>query len=437
MKKIYSLLILASVFFSYQAKAQIANSPYSILGTGKILGLGGIRNQAMGGAGVSMGSTQQANMLNPALLTYNKYYTQFEAAYYLERRNLSQEGLPSQHDIGGNISYFHFAMPLTKWWSMGFGLRPITSINYTINSIEPIANDNDAIVEYYNRQKLGEGGVNQIYFGHSFDLGKYITVGIEGDFVFGNIDKRFKSSLIGSTTANNTSKLERVNHRQFTYKPGVLFKIPLADEGKKRINIGGTYQPKMDYKFESSVVIIRSTTIDTPIDLDTLTFNDELKQTFPEVYTAGISYEHAGKLSVGVDYELKQLDDQEVFDNSNSVSFFQLSRAERISVGGEYTPDFMSATSYWKRITWRGGFKYETLDYKKPFNEQLEGRSLEDYSFNIGVSFPMIKSFSALSLAGEYGWTEDDLGEGIREEYFRVQLGLTINDRWFLKRRVN
>ena len=60
----------------------ISNSPYSRLGLGDEFLLGGSRNQALGGAGAGSPSGENVNLINPALLYYNRSIGRLAAAFY-------------------------------------------------------------------------------------------------------------------------------------------------------------------------------------------------------------------------------------------------------------------------------------------------------------------------------------------------------------------
>ncbi|MEH0158539.1 hypothetical protein V6R21_31105 [Limibacter armeniacum] len=448
MKKIYSIAAALALIFSVQnAFSQSANSPYTVLGQGNYLGLGSMRNNAMGGVGVSMGSYQFSNLLNPALLTHNKF-TVFEAAFYMEQRNLEESGFPSQSDIGGGISYFNFAFPVSRNWTMGLGLRPMTTVNYEVNNQVELLNDQGAIVNYYEKKETGDGGLNQVYFSHGVNIWKGLVLGVELGYVFGNLDREFSSTLLDGQSNFIVTKLERINHRQFTFKPGLLYTQPIGDKDKaKKLNFGATWQPKLDYNFKYDQALIIKNSSDVAINVDTLDSNSDLKEVFPQVVTMGASFEQTGKYSVGVDYENRSISSSDLIKNNNTLpsSGFQLKDSQRLSIGGEYTPDYLSASNYWKRITVRAGFKYEEFNYEKYISSAqssstlTDALKLDDYSFSAGFSLPIGRGgASTLTMTGIYGWTEGQNENALREEYFKLQLGLTINDpSWFIKRRVN
>jgi len=100
-----------------------------------------------------------------------------------------------------------------------------------------------------------------------------------------------------------------------------------------------------------------------------------------------------------------------------------------LSAGGQFRPATNDISSYWKRITYRAGAR---------FNQSylyLNNTRINEFGISFGFGLPMKKTRSTLNIAfeaGARGTTQNNL---IRENYFRFSLGASIFDRWFLKRK--
>ena len=60
--------------------------------------------------------------------------------------------------------------------------------------------------------------------------------------------------------------------------------------------------------------------------------------------------------------------------------------------------------------------------------------TINDFGINFGASLP-VSGFSSIDLAakfGRLGTTDNGL---IKESYYQIVIGATINDRWFIKRK--
>ncbi|MFT6939261.1 MAG: hypothetical protein ACJASN_000744, partial [Cyclobacteriaceae bacterium] len=84
--------------------------------------------------------------------------------------------------------------------------------------------------------------------------------------------------------------------------------------------------------------------------------------------------------------------------------------------------------SYLKRVDYRFGFGVSQLPYL------ASGTEINEIGINFGASFPT-KSFSSLDMGFKLGTRGTITNNLIRENFAQVVFGLTINDRWFIKRR--
>ena len=127
---------------------------------------------------------------------------------------------------------------------------------------------------------------------------------------------------------------------------------------------------------------------------------------------------------VGVDYSGGQWSDFRSYGIADS-----LGNSSRIAVGSEFTPNAASLYNYLQRITYRLGFYYGT-DYVK-----LRGTDLNYYAVTAGASLPFKRSPDRLHLGVELGKRGTEVNGLIRENFFRFSLGISLNDRWFVKRK--
>ncbi|MEN7546739.1 hypothetical protein AAG747_02390 [Rapidithrix thailandica] len=412
-------VVLLLLLISFKGFAQFgSNNPYTSRGIGEVLGNSSMRNLGMSNMGVSSGNVAYLNQMNPALLVYNKY-TVFEAIYTGEYSTLTTKSA-EQNDMGANLRNIAFAFPVnTRWWTMGIGLRPLTNVNYSISLMDTIAaTPSPAFVKYALE---GDGGISQVYFSNGFYIGKGLSLGLEIAFNFGAINKKETSQLM-EPSAYEVGEFTRTNYTKFTFKPGIQYSLKVAEN--KRVNIGATYDFKTD--FNSKYLASRQIRLqDIVKSSDTTAYNTKGAVTMPSGYVIGASFEQTGKFVVGADFEWRKWSEYVDADGNGD-----LSDTYRLSVGGEYTPDYSSVSNYLKRMTFRAGFKYEQMPWA------IGQEQLEDLSGSLGISFPMAKGFSSINLAGAYG-NMDSKGEvPIKKEYFKFHLGITINTQWFYKRAI-
>lgn len=417
---------LSSSFFiffmwiSLLVEAQIVSSPYAIIGFGRQMPDGTVRNIAMGGVGVSMGSVSTINVINPALLAYNSF-TAFELAGVGEHKVLSSSS-QSQRGFGASLGYFGFVFPASPRWKLGIGLRPFSLVNYSASSVVKIQDAPNFVVQTLK----GSGGVSQFYLSQSFLIAKGFAIGLNVSYNFGSVNDERKSQLVDTYYRDRyvVGKFEQTNYRDFIFQPGTYFSIPLSQN--QYLHVGGVYEFKKKHRIEFFDALQRKDVFnDLIVYSDTLFFDAKGSITFPSSFTVGMSYEKLGKFSIGFDFT------KENWSEYVSRSSPKLNDTQRMSLGGEFTPDYRSVSNYFKRITYRLGFKFEQL----PIN--FAGKQLDDYSISTGFSLPMSKGFSSINVAVSYGLLDGKKIEAITEKYIRFHLGLAINDRWFVKRKIN
>ncbi|NLR91325.1 OmpP1/FadL family transporter [Flammeovirga agarivorans] len=429
-KRINYIIItcLAFIAFTNKVEAQQGNAPFTALGVGKPVEPVSVRNMGMGYTGVGLASYGHSNLLNPATLTYNNL-TLFEVGMYVEQRDLVAES-QTQQDYGGGLSYMTFAFPVSQRWTMGVGFKPYSVVSYKFSQADTLyapINGQNIPAGYYGIQNEGKGGINQVYFSNAFRVAKWLSVGLELGYNVGVIEKVTKTELLNGSSDFISARGIRLNYRGLVYKPGIYLSKHFGPKEKgHRINFGGTYTFEQQIGVKRLEDIQTRSTTDLVLNRDTLIVDNSQNATMPSEIAVGISYELVGKLAVAIDYKKQSWSEFVNYDGTSD-----LYDAFKVGLGFEYTPDYLSASSYWKRLTWRGGFQYGETPY------QAYGEKIKEYVVTAGIEFPM--GFSSLSVSGEYGWMRSDIQtvSSFEDRHYRLNIGVTINDRWFVRRRIN
>jgi len=101
----------------------------------------------------------------------------------------------------------------------------------------------------------------------------------------------------------------------------------------------------------------------------------------------------------------------------------------KIAVGAEYTPLNTVSAKYLQRVTYRLGFAYGT----EPF--YVGGAQPSTFMGTAGLSLPFRRSTDRIHLAVEVGRRTSAASFSLRENFTRLLVGISLNDRWFVKRR--
>ena len=105
----------------------------------------------------------------------------------------------------------------------------------------------------------------------------------------------------------------------------------------------------------------------------------------------------------------------------------------KISVGAEYLPNPIGR-SYFSNIRYRVGAYYSS-PYAK-----IDGKDgNREYVVSVGLGIPLhfYNSRSILNISGQYVKVAPKLKGMLEENYLRINIGLTFNEQWFMKWKVD
>ena len=422
------IIVLAGLsMLSNIAAAQVTQSPFTSRGIGDIKDLALIHNQAMGGIGISNGDYWYLNNKNPALLPYNSLTT-FAAGLLMENRNISNENA-TETTGGGALGYLATSFPIKPGiWTTSIGLAPYSNVNYsfTISDVQVLNQNPGSDTVTTNIIEAGSGGFSQVYWSNGVALNKHVFIGLRATYIFSSLETEFSNTLQNSGDLISFTPVvrSRTSVSDFLFQGGIALNKDSVINNKLQVKFGATY----DFASEVSATKFESTNLTTrTADLtitDTLRNDEGGNISLPWKLGLGLSLNNDQKWMIGVDFSYQPWSEYKNFEGRNEG----LEDSYNIGLGGSFTPDPSSVTSYFERVTYRLGFSYENTPYV------INGEQVKDFGINFGWSLP-VSRFSSLDMAFKYG-RRGDVGDTlIEEEYFRFSLGVTFNDRWFIQRK--
>lgn len=438
--KVQRFLTLFLLFLSpVLLRAQQANSPYSRFGVGDLILPVSTPMQAMGGMGVSYFNPVGLNLSNPALMTANNL-TVFEGSGSVESKILSGAN-GEQRDFLGNLEHLAFAFPIARRFRFGMGLQPYSRVNYEnilFSRIEGV----DRFAEYTYK---GSGGITQGYFSGAALIGRGLSVGAQVFYNFGSATNQSRSRILGGnfvfSPANQTESVQltdRVSYSDFSLRLGAHYRYRLPN--LMYLNVGATFEPEASISADRYRALESVNYSLAVIQRDTLVSRESINPILPSRFTFGFSIQkpinEAGRSRSPVTYAIGADVSWQDWSVTRDVNFAEfLDRQLRVSVGGEITPNIADATAgYLNKITYRAGLRYEQMPVA------IEGDSFIEQSLSVGASLPnprpanRYQTFSRLHLAFSYGQREATAAS-ISERFFRFQIGLTVQQPWFYRRR--
>ncbi|WNM19968.1 hypothetical protein [Flavobacterium capsici] len=396
-------LLLSLVSFAQEG----TSSPYSFYGIGDVKFKGTAETRAMGGVSVFSDSIH-INLQNPAHYAGLKLTT-FSAGGSALNTKLNTES-QSEKARRTTLDYIAIGIPAGKF-GFGFGLLPYSSVGYKILNLADDTNN-------FSTQYTGIGGINKVFLGAGYAITKKINFGLDVQYNFGNIETksyRYLTDVQNGTIEENLSKIQGVN-----FTAGLTYQSKVD---KKHTFFGSlVYSPKANLKLSNERTITVSDQVDEQ-PVQNLNFD------FPSRFSIGSGFGEVRKWLVGAEVTLQSSSDlKNRFDDINGVVF---ENSTRYSVGGYFIPNYGSFTSYFKRITYRGGLRYENTGMV------IQNKSIEDFAVNLGLGLPLNGTFSNLNIGFEMGKRGTKYYNLIEENYFNLSIGLSFSDRWFVKRKYN
>ena len=396
----YLLVMLLLAFCTVQG--QVAPSPFSSIGIGRLGGMGVVQNSGTGNLGIGTGSYWNLNNINPALLVYSRgtlfnQLTVFQAGMLFETNQIKNQ-TQSEKSNGAGMNYLALGLPVVRdRWFLSMGIRPYSSVNYNISYNYAVAGaDSSARIK-----EIGSEGINRAHISNGVTLTKNFSVGIETDFLFSSIKNDFTNYVIASDSlpVYASSVFQRTAIKGVLLKGGIAYQdsIKIGNKEPLKITIGATYDLQRNIKGTRFESLERRSFEGAIYELDTLLDNAKGTITIPSAIGFGLSLGQGSKWTIGMDVKSSQWTKFVNFGESAPVQ-----DALFMALGGELTPNAFSVENYYQRITYRMGFHYEITPYL------VNNFQVNDFGINFGLSLPIVPSASASGTSVGKGFSSVD-----------------------------
>ncbi|HRO44086.1 MAG TPA: hypothetical protein PL009_14725, partial [Flavipsychrobacter sp.] len=318
------------------------------------------------------------------------------------------------------LSHITIGIPLGKRGGLALGLRPFTRVYYRMNDSLNLDGVGPSLKVY-----SGDGSTNYAFVGGAYEF-KGFSVGFNFGYLFGTV----RNSVIlqkqyDTVNAYNSDFSRYTKIGGLYYKVGLQYNAKLNEQ--MRLRVGGTLAMSQSLNAwqDNYGVLWRSVGGGTVFDTAQNAKDVKGKVKLPTTYSFGVQLAGNDKWTVGLDYTGSQWSEFRNFgDTKDSVT-----NSYKIGIGGELTPDPTSLYKYLSRVTYRLGF-YFGKDFVT-----LRNTDINFYAVTVGASLPFKRSMDRLHLAMEVGRRGTESNGLVRENFFRFHLGISLNDRWFVKRK--
>ena len=437
-KKVLCVVTLIIFAITTQAQTNGSNSPYSRYGFGLLSDGSQGFNRGMGGVAYGFSSNRDLNFSNPASYSaIDSLSLVFDVGLTLQNANIGT----SKHKINArntSLDHVNVGFRLAKNLGMSLGLRPFSSIGYSISQNETNALNSGEITQ--TDVYKGDGGLHEVYIGAGWRPFKPIAVGMNVGYLWGDMTHNVTASF---SDASIYSRRREYAANISTYKLGFGLQFYQPINKNLSLTLGATYQlgheidnaaKYYDQKLSSSTVL----TADTQC----------VKKAFelPHVFGAGIMVNYKDKLKIGADYTFQKWKDVKYPDLNATTGVYEskkgaFSDSHKFNLGAEFIPN--PESMHWSNhIRYRAGVSY-TMPYLR-FNNQ-DGPS--SYAASVGVAIPLIKTHGTfrattyrncnlLNFSAQYERVQPKHSWQIAENYIRFTIGITFSERWFQKWKV-
>ena len=402
-----------------------SSSPYSYFGLGELKFKGTHNNKAMGGMAV-MTDSLHINLLNPA--AYGKLrLTNFSIGGTTVFNKL-QNSEQSEKAQRTSLDYLAIGFPVGKKSGISFGLMPFSAVGYKVQKITLDEQDPNIADDDFERRKYftGSGEINRVYLGYAYNFSKNFSLGLDAQYNFGSIDTKSKEYITGITIGTRELNNSSISGMSFNF--GALYQTKVKD--KYNFSSSFTFSPQANLTSKNSRTISRvsETQNGSEITSDerTITVNDtNLK--IPLKYSLGTSFGKTNVWMIGA--EIAYAKNSEITNRFDDIQNASFENATKFSLGGYYIPKYDSFNSYFSRVVYRAGLRYEKTGLI------IDNQSINDFGITFGLGLPL--GVSTIDLGLEYGKRGTTTNNLIQENYLGLSVGLSFNDVWFKKRKID
>lgn len=429
-KMIVGILALAAAVNGFAQSG--TNSPYSQYGLGIISERAGSVGRGMNGVGIAYREHNQVNALNPAsYAAIDSLSFIFDVGLSGQLTNFEENG-KRLNAKNASFEYVVAGFRLAKHLGVSFGVLPYTNVGYDYSVSEKV---NATSSEYYTSTFTGKGGIHEVYLGMGWEPFKGFAFGFNAGYLWGGYDRTVKNSYSDSYV-NTLSKEYSADVRNFKVDFGLQLTARLSK--KDRLTLGATYGLNRKIGGNPTCQVI-SYNPQTRVS-DTISYpkNGELDLEIPMTIGAGLMWNHSGKVKVGVDYSLQKWGGVKFPEYTvvNNVPTYQLADniyqdRHKFSLGAEICPA-ENSRKFLNRVRYRAGVAYAT-----PYLKINGHDGPKELSASLGFGIPIFDGWSnrsILNISAQYVRQESKMF--IKENTFRINIGLTFNERWFDKWKV-
>lgn len=441
MNKVYKIfmqtaLAAAIIITAAPASAQNGtNSPYSRYGFGTLNDLSQGFNKAMAGTAQGFRDAMAINYQNPASYSAVDSLTLlFDIGLSLQNANFKQGDL-KKNAQNTSVDYVAAQFRAFRGVGMSVGLLPLSSVGYSFSNKQTLADIDGSGEKVETTAYDGDGGLHEVYLGAGWQMFKNFSIGANVGYVWGD----YTHTIHAKFDDNNVNQLRRVYTADIsTYKVDFGAQYSKTLSKKDLLTVGASYSLGHAINSKAKYMNQLANYSGSVSSGDTVRVKDAFE--LPHAFAAGVAWNHNRRLKVGIDYSLQLWKDAKfpTLEDEDGTQTYKsrtgsFDNRQRVSLGGEFINNPMSI-KYRDHIRYRAGVAYGT-DYIKTGS----GKSSKDLLVTLGVGLPIanrINNRSTLNVTAQWENIKPHGSGSVTENYLRLCIGITFNEKWFQKWKV-
>ncbi len=418
LKPITLFLLIISILTTLpelQAQNRI-NMPYSIYGVGEVRFNHYYQNMGMGGLSQGFRSNMFVNDVNPA--SYSAVDTTsfvFDATMvsHFYRQETDAVRQDADYVSLGNVS---FAFPVTRWWAVGAGIKPYSLMGYNIRETEE--HEDIGTINYLYE---GSGGLSQLFVGTAIQPIGNLSLGMNASYIFGKLNREASVSA-DSPGVYQTSKLETDHARGWILGFGMQYEFEFSQN--RNLIIGATFGNQDDIKLSSTEILRRR--IPGANLYDTIAETERIDDflTLPGYYGFGMFSRINRNWSAGVDYQWQNWEDFALPHRQGDFN-----DSYRVAAGVQFRPNVETYSPFYHRVHYSAGIRYGQSYIDQGIDP------LNEFGITFGLFIPVRRALSGLNIGFEYSQRGTLDNHAMKENFYRLNIGVSIYERWFIRRR--
>ncbi|MFD2433939.1 hypothetical protein ACFSO9_10545 [Mesonia maritima] len=329
----------------------------------------------------------------------------------------SIENSTSSDDITNtSLDYLAIGIP-TGRLGFGLGIIPYTSVGYKLSE--------ETTTTY--SEYSGRGGVNKLFLSAGYRVTDNFRVGIEGSYNFGNIQNKnlfFQQGIQYGTREDNRSDLSG-----FTFNLGAQYEQPISE--KLQLTSSASYRPSANLTSENKRILssVRyNNGIEEEINIKDIDI-PTTDLTLPSQLRVGAGIGEKRHWFAGLEYQ--QITASDYSNRSFTLDNVTFENAATYRLGGYYVNDYNDITSYFNRITFRAGMRYQETGIV------LNNEEINEFGISFGAGLPAGRLLSNVNVGVEYGQRGTTSAGLVQEDFLNIFISLSFNDKWFQERKFN